>query len=178
MTSISGVSRQDHAPDQSILPSKKHCPGTPPFSNYFSILTGYFGISASYHRLYARGGHVIVQNVSARSARGETEPVSGVFGMQSPTIGAVSAGEERIKVLQCARSCSQARASWRRNHQISSRCRICPFDRGCMRRIPQDSSICDFRHSCHNGFPHHFGFAIFAMNEMKHLHVRHIFLSP
>jgi hypothetical protein len=69
-TLLSGVSWQDHAPDQSILPSKKHCPGTPPFSNYFSILTGYFGISASYHRLFASGGHAIVYNVSARSAPG------------------------------------------------------------------------------------------------------------
>ena len=51
--------------------------------------------------------------------------------------------QEYVWVLGVARSCSQARASWRRNHQISSSCRLYPMDVGSMRRMYQSSSMCE-----------------------------------
>ena len=95
-TSISVVFPADLLRDQTVIEPKKpryrntrrHSSShgmfldrnTPPiFSNYFPVLTGIFRISTRYHRLFTGGGHVIVHNVSARSARGETEPITGRY---------------------------------------------------------------------------------------------------
>ena len=78
-TSISGVSWQDHAPDQSILPLKKPPTGTPLLGNFISHKNGCFPISSDYFRLFASGGHFIGRNLSAKSRPGESEPTSGVF---------------------------------------------------------------------------------------------------
>ena len=81
-TSISGVSWQDHAPDQSILPLKKRPAGTPLLGNFISHKNGCFPISSDYFRLFASGGHFIGRNLSAKSRPGESEPVTGVFSVR------------------------------------------------------------------------------------------------
>ena len=63
--------------------------------------------------------------------------------MQSPTIGAVRAGEKRINVFRCARSCSQARASLRRIRQDSSIVRSCNHARSRTTRICLGSWSCE-----------------------------------
>jgi len=56
---------------RTLLHSKKPLAETPIISNYFSILTGYSGISTIFHRLFYRGGHFTGRNLSAKSWPGE-----------------------------------------------------------------------------------------------------------